>query len=168
MCGHSCLPTPDKRTSAWKTTEKIIGKVHTFPLWERNRNGLFSAQGIAQAGAWAQQKMAEYGGELSSASARFLVEYVGGNPWNIAGECQKLALFQRILEKNNFRTHKSALYSDRRNGKFCLWKCRSKGDISEIIQLLNSSLRQREAWLQYLREIFSPHFAHFFLTHCGR
>lgn len=129
-------PTPDKRTSAWKTAEKIIGKVYTFPLWERNRNGIFSLEGLSQASNWAQQKIREFGEELSPASARFLVEYIGGDPWNIAEECQKLALFsQETGEKISLNHIRKLCIPTEEMENFAFGSTVQKGNISDIVTL---------------------------------
>ena len=84
-------PAPDRRSSTWKAISKVATSMH-FPGFEKGRNGLLSPAGAKAAQDFCARRFQYLGAKVQAAAITALVQTVGGCPFRLAREAEKLSL----------------------------------------------------------------------------
>lgn len=118
-------PKPDKRTKTFKDLQKVAD-VRNFPVWtDRDKS---------QAEQWVGEEASRQGITLDRSLARFLVDRVGLDQWQLYYALQKLSTFPEVTEAV-IREHIDAQPSE---NVFNLFEAALRGDTRTVSQMIRT------------------------------
>ncbi len=138
-------PKPDKRTSTYKTLQKIA-EVHEFVQW--------SDRDVGVAEKWVAAESEKRGLQLNKKLIQTLVNWVGIDQWQLFYALEKLSLTEEITEEsiknivepnpveNVFNLFETALRGDTKNLMEVLKTLKQSEDVYRLTALLSSQAFQ--------------------------
>ena len=118
-------PKPDKRTSAFKTLQKVA-KVHEYKVWTERDN--------TKAEKWVGEQAAERGMKFTPALSRLLVARVGVDQWELTHALDKLSLLDEVTDE----ALKDVIEAHPSENVFGLFETALKGDRARLHEMVTT------------------------------